>query len=148
MPHGLLYEGVSEQPMAFSGGSAAQSSVLHAFDELLGIQHSQESSKSSISPFYQNKSGTAQNQPTALPVVQRPLCLQQVQQRTSPSKTLPLPLTVPSTLYEEVHKPGSGTLLCCYKFPEEQTLFFACQLFAEVIYGYRAEEQSTPAPCQ
>uniref|UniRef100_A0A8C9FT13 I23O2 dioxygenase n=1 Tax=Pavo cristatus TaxID=9049 RepID=A0A8C9FT13_PAVCR len=43
MPHGLLYEGVSEQPMAFSGGSAAQSSVLHAFDELLGIQHSQES---------------------------------------------------------------------------------------------------------
>ncbi|XP_042742172.1 uncharacterized protein LOC122188158 isoform X3 [Lagopus leucura] len=44
MPHGLLYEGVSEQPMAFSGGSAAQSSVLHAFDELLGIQHSQESS--------------------------------------------------------------------------------------------------------
>ncbi|OXB75066.1 UNVERIFIED_CONTAM: hypothetical protein H355_015427 [Colinus virginianus] len=43
MPHGLLYEGVSEQPMAFSGGSAAQSSVLHVFDELLGIRHSQES---------------------------------------------------------------------------------------------------------
>uniref|UniRef100_A0A493TR63 Indoleamine 2,3-dioxygenase 2 n=1 Tax=Anas platyrhynchos platyrhynchos TaxID=8840 RepID=A0A493TR63_ANAPP len=43
MPDGLVYEGVSEEPMAFSGGSAAQSTVLHAFDELLGIRHSQES---------------------------------------------------------------------------------------------------------
>ncbi|NXT28861.1 I23O2 dioxygenase, partial [Syrrhaptes paradoxus] len=43
MPHGLIYEGVSEEPMAFSGGSAAQSTVLHAFDELLGIRHSPES---------------------------------------------------------------------------------------------------------
>ncbi|NXL94571.1 I23O2 dioxygenase, partial [Alectura lathami] len=43
MPDGLLYEGVSDEPMAFSGGSAAQSTVLHAFDELLGIRHSQES---------------------------------------------------------------------------------------------------------
>lgn len=39
MPEGLLYEGVSEEPLYFSGGSAAQSSVYHAFDELLGIQH-------------------------------------------------------------------------------------------------------------
>ncbi|NXU74771.1 I23O2 dioxygenase, partial [Oreotrochilus melanogaster] len=44
MPDGLIYEGVCAQPMAFSGGSAAQSSVLHAFDELLGIHHSPESS--------------------------------------------------------------------------------------------------------
>ncbi|NXU40254.1 I23O2 dioxygenase, partial [Drymodes brunneopygia] len=43
MPHGLIYEGVSPVPMAFSGGSAAQSSVLHAFDELLGICHREES---------------------------------------------------------------------------------------------------------
>ncbi|NXD87164.1 I23O2 dioxygenase, partial [Halcyon senegalensis] len=43
MPHGLIYEGVSDEPMAYSGGSAAQSTVLHAFDELLGIRHSQES---------------------------------------------------------------------------------------------------------
>ncbi|XP_035201084.1 indoleamine 2,3-dioxygenase 2 isoform X1 [Oxyura jamaicensis] len=43
MPEGLVYEGVSEEPMAFSGGSAAQSTILHAFDELLGIHHSQES---------------------------------------------------------------------------------------------------------
>ncbi|NWS10515.1 I23O2 dioxygenase, partial [Pachyramphus minor] len=42
MPAGLVYEGVSEQPLAFSGGSAAQSTVLHAFDELLGIHHSQD----------------------------------------------------------------------------------------------------------
>uniref|UniRef100_A0A8C3UUL2 I23O2 dioxygenase n=1 Tax=Catharus ustulatus TaxID=91951 RepID=A0A8C3UUL2_CATUS len=39
MPHGLIYEGVSPEPLAFSGGSAAQSTVLHAFDELLGICH-------------------------------------------------------------------------------------------------------------
>ncbi|NXC41481.1 I23O2 dioxygenase, partial [Penelope pileata] len=43
MPAGLLYEGVADQPMAFSGGSAAQSTVLHTFDELLGIRHSQDS---------------------------------------------------------------------------------------------------------
>ncbi|KFR14016.1 Indoleamine 2,3-dioxygenase 2, partial [Opisthocomus hoazin] len=43
MPEGLIYEGVSDEPMAYSGGSAAQSTVLHAFDELLGMQHSQES---------------------------------------------------------------------------------------------------------
>ncbi|XP_023796545.1 indoleamine 2,3-dioxygenase 2 isoform X1 [Cyanistes caeruleus] len=43
MPHGLIYEGVSPEPLAYSGGSAAQSSVLHAFDELLGICHRQDS---------------------------------------------------------------------------------------------------------
>ncbi|XP_063214613.1 indoleamine 2,3-dioxygenase 2-like [Chroicocephalus ridibundus] len=43
MPQGLVYEGVSEEPMAYSGGSAAQSTVLHAFDEFLGIRHSGES---------------------------------------------------------------------------------------------------------
>lgn len=53
MPDGLVYEGVSEEPMAYSGGSAAQSTVLHAFDELLGIRHSEESSKSHIFPFPQ-----------------------------------------------------------------------------------------------
>nr|XP_030145611.3 indoleamine 2,3-dioxygenase 2 isoform X2 [Taeniopygia guttata] len=43
MAHGLIYEGVSPEPMAFSGGSAAQSTVLHAFDELLGIRHREDS---------------------------------------------------------------------------------------------------------
>ncbi|NWU97880.1 I23O2 dioxygenase, partial [Upupa epops] len=43
MPAGLLYEGVAEEPMEFSGGSAAQSTVLHVFDEFLGIQHSPQS---------------------------------------------------------------------------------------------------------
>ncbi|NWV09495.1 I23O2 dioxygenase, partial [Ptilonorhynchus violaceus] len=43
MPHGLIYEGVSQEPLAYSGGSAAQSTVLHAFDELLGIRHRQDS---------------------------------------------------------------------------------------------------------
>ncbi|XP_067326748.1 indoleamine 2,3-dioxygenase 2 [Anolis sagrei] len=42
-PDGLIYEGVSEKPLSYSGGSAAQSATLHAFDELLGIQHGKES---------------------------------------------------------------------------------------------------------
>lgn len=39
MPNGLIYEGVQTEPMEFSGGSAAQSSLLHCFDELLGVKH-------------------------------------------------------------------------------------------------------------
>ncbi|KAF3695945.1 Indoleamine 2,3-dioxygenase 2 [Channa argus] len=43
MPKGLIYEGVQTEPMEFSGGSAAQSSLLHCFDELLGIKHEAKS---------------------------------------------------------------------------------------------------------
>nr|XP_020835355.1 indoleamine 2,3-dioxygenase 2 isoform X2 [Phascolarctos cinereus] len=43
IPEGLIYEGVSEEPLKYSGGSAAQSTVFHAFDELLGVCHSKES---------------------------------------------------------------------------------------------------------
>ncbi|KAM9393060.1 indoleamine 2,3-dioxygenase 1 isoform 1-T1 [Pholidichthys leucotaenia] len=39
MPKGLVYEGVQTEPMEYSGGSAAQSSLLHCFDELLGVKH-------------------------------------------------------------------------------------------------------------
>ncbi|XP_033474849.1 indoleamine 2,3-dioxygenase 1 isoform X2 [Epinephelus lanceolatus] len=39
MPKGLVYEGVQAEPMEYSGGSAAQSSLLHCFDELLGVKH-------------------------------------------------------------------------------------------------------------
>nr|XP_061811530.1 indoleamine 2,3-dioxygenase 2-like [Nerophis lumbriciformis] len=43
MPKGLVYEGVQAKPMEYSGGSAAQSSLLHCFDELLGVQHEPKS---------------------------------------------------------------------------------------------------------
>lgn len=45
MREGLVYEGVQEEPMEYSGGSAAQSSLLHCFDELLGVQHEEQSGK-------------------------------------------------------------------------------------------------------
>ncbi|KAM9475492.1 indoleamine 2,3-dioxygenase 1 [Clarias gariepinus] len=43
MTGGLVYEGVQTEPMEFSGGSAAQSSLLHCFDELLGVKHEEHS---------------------------------------------------------------------------------------------------------
>ncbi|XP_070697690.1 indoleamine 2,3-dioxygenase 2-like [Pempheris klunzingeri] len=42
LPRGLLYEGVSNEPMLLSGGSAAQSSAIQCFDALLSIQHEDE----------------------------------------------------------------------------------------------------------
>lgn len=51
MPEGLVYQGVQEKPMEFSGGSAAQSSILHCFDELLGVQHKGDSGKRIIRNF-------------------------------------------------------------------------------------------------
>ncbi|XP_061115301.1 indoleamine 2,3-dioxygenase 1 [Conger conger] len=43
MPEGLVYEGVQAEPVRFSGGSAAQSSFMHCFDELLGVSHEPQS---------------------------------------------------------------------------------------------------------
>ncbi|XP_059215602.1 indoleamine 2,3-dioxygenase 2-like [Centropristis striata] len=42
LPKGLLYEGVSNEPILLSGGSAAQSSSIQCFDALLCIQHEDE----------------------------------------------------------------------------------------------------------
>jgi indoleamine 2,3-dioxygenase len=39
LPQGLIYEGVSETPMQFAGGSAAQSSTIQCFSEGLGIDY-------------------------------------------------------------------------------------------------------------
>ncbi|XP_074143416.1 indoleamine 2,3-dioxygenase 1-like isoform X2 [Sminthopsis crassicaudata] len=47
LPKGLIYEGVSETPMEFAGGSAAQSSIMQCFDALLGIQHTTENDEKS-----------------------------------------------------------------------------------------------------
>ncbi|KAG2450683.1 hypothetical protein HYH02_004522 [Chlamydomonas schloesseri] len=41
LPQGLIYEGVSDQPVKLYGETGAQSSVLHAFDAALGVQHEQ-----------------------------------------------------------------------------------------------------------
>lgn len=40
LPVGLLYEGVSDTPEMFAGGSAGQSSIFQCFDVLLGIKQS------------------------------------------------------------------------------------------------------------
>lgn len=45
LPRGLLYEGVSNEPILLSGGSAAQSSAIQCFDALLCIQHEDETGK-------------------------------------------------------------------------------------------------------
>ena len=39
---GVVYEGISEEPMLFAGGSAAQSSLLQAIDAGLGVVHEDE----------------------------------------------------------------------------------------------------------
>ncbi|KAK2921768.1 indoleamine 2,3-dioxygenase 2-like [Channa argus] len=42
LPNGLLYEGVSNEPIFLSGGSAAQSSAIQCFDALLSIEQEGE----------------------------------------------------------------------------------------------------------
>ncbi|XP_047198182.1 indoleamine 2,3-dioxygenase 2 [Hippoglossus stenolepis] len=42
LPRGLLYEGVSNEPISLSGGSAAQSSAFQCFDALLRVRHEDE----------------------------------------------------------------------------------------------------------
>ncbi|KAG2469077.1 I23O2 dioxygenase, partial [Polypterus senegalus] len=46
MPDGLIYEGVSKEPIYLSGGSAAQSSTVQCFDQLLGIRPTCENAAS------------------------------------------------------------------------------------------------------
>jgi indoleamine 2,3-dioxygenase len=43
---GVVYEGVSDTPQKFTGGSAAQSSLIQSLDAGLGIKHQEEKSKS------------------------------------------------------------------------------------------------------
>ncbi|XP_055272252.1 indoleamine 2,3-dioxygenase 2 [Moschus berezovskii] len=45
LPVGLVYEGVSKEPLSYTGGSAAQSTILHSFDEFLGVRHSKKSAE-------------------------------------------------------------------------------------------------------
>ncbi|KAL4609290.1 indoleamine 2,3-dioxygenase 2-like [Arapaima gigas] len=43
LPEGLRYEGVFQEPLQFSGGSAAQSSAIQCFDALLGVMQTDPS---------------------------------------------------------------------------------------------------------
>lgn len=38
-PNGVIFEGVSKEPIHVLGATAAQSSILHVYDELFNIQH-------------------------------------------------------------------------------------------------------------
>lgn len=40
---GIVYEGVSAEPLRLTGGSAAQSTLIQAFDAALGLRHGEES---------------------------------------------------------------------------------------------------------
>lgn len=42
LPEGLIYDGVSEDAFFLHGGSAAQSSLIAAFDEFYGVKHQHE----------------------------------------------------------------------------------------------------------
>jgi len=39
LPNGLIYEGVSETPLQYAGGSAAQSSLFQTLDSFMGVAH-------------------------------------------------------------------------------------------------------------
>ena len=45
IPNGMVYEGVSEQPQLFHGGSAAQSCILAVFDAFLSVSHEREQTR-------------------------------------------------------------------------------------------------------
>ena len=45
IPEGMIYEGVSEEPQLFHGGSAAQSCILAVFDAFLSVQHEREQTR-------------------------------------------------------------------------------------------------------
>ncbi|XP_052787341.1 myoglobin-like isoform X2 [Mya arenaria] len=49
LPDGVIYRGISDQPVKMTGGSAAQSSTLQCIDAVLGVQHEPE-----IGEFLQN----------------------------------------------------------------------------------------------
>ncbi|KAJ7382623.1 Indoleamine 2,3-dioxygenase 2 [Desmophyllum pertusum] len=51
LPDGLIYEGVSERPLQYSGGSAAQSSVFHVLDAALGVFHPKDTDSCSGGTF-------------------------------------------------------------------------------------------------
>ncbi|GLC50524.1 hypothetical protein PLESTB_000389300 [Pleodorina starrii] len=65
LPQGLIYEGVSPEPVQLYGETGAQSSILHAFDAALGVQHEQVRTAPCTVLSYNVQRGAATIQPTA-----------------------------------------------------------------------------------
>ncbi|XP_023931538.1 indoleamine 2,3-dioxygenase 1-like isoform X2 [Lingula anatina] len=45
LPEGLIFEGISDTPLQFVGGSAAQSSTIQVLDAVLGVEHSEDADR-------------------------------------------------------------------------------------------------------
>lgn len=131
LPAGLLYQGVCEEPLAFSGGSAAQSTVLHAFDELLGIQHGPDSGESRASLWAERRGQSRARATPAAPV-----------SALAPSPSPAGPRRCPG-FREEACKEGSDRhLLTAGNSQRDRLCFLHVNFLLSLYIGTEMREQS------